>query len=76
MLHEHLTPEEVGEMAAQAHVRVLVLTHLGPSPPGGDMTIFTAAIAKHFAGPVIPGRDLLEYDLNAPAAAPAGAPAR
>jgi ribonuclease BN (tRNA processing enzyme) len=72
MLHEHLTPDEVGEMAARAHVKVLVLTHLGgPSaPPGTDVTPFTAGIAKHFAGAVIPGRDFLEYDLNAPAAAP------
>jgi len=68
MVHEHLTPDAVGDMAARAHVKVLVLTHLGPSPPGADMTIFTAAIAKRFAGPVIPGRDFLEYDLNVSAA--------
>lgn len=66
MLHEHVTPEEVGEMAAQAHVKVLVLTHLAPSAPETDMTLFTAGIAKHFKGPVIPGRDFLEYDLTAP----------
>ncbi len=64
MLNEHLSPEEVGVMAARAHVRVLVLTHLGPFPPGSDMTVFTAGIAKHFAGVVIPGRDFLEYDLE------------
>lgn len=68
MLHEHLTPGEVGDMAARAHVKVLVLTHLGPYPPGADMTILTSGIAKHFSGTVIPGRDFLEYDLNAPGA--------
>lgn len=70
MLHEHVTPDEVGEMAARARVKVLVLTHLAPNAPGTDMTMFTGVIAKHFAGTVIPGRDLLEYDLNAPAGAP------
>jgi chorismate mutase-like protein len=73
MLHEHVTPDEVGEMAARAHVKVLVLTHLAPSAPGTDTTILTAGIAKHFGGAVIPGMDLLEYDLNAPAAPAAAA---
>ncbi|HXS26422.1 MAG TPA: MBL fold metallo-hydrolase [Steroidobacteraceae bacterium] len=66
LLHEHVTPDEVGEMAAQAHVKVLVLTHLVPGTAATDMTRFTAPIAKHFTGAVIPGRDFLEYDLNAP----------
>jgi chorismate mutase-like protein len=75
LLHEHVTPDEVGEMAARARVKVLVLTHIAPNAPGTDMTMFTGVIAKHFAGTVIPGRDLLEYDLNTPAAsAPAAAP--
>ncbi|HEY2590075.1 MAG TPA: gamma subclass chorismate mutase AroQ [Steroidobacteraceae bacterium] len=70
MLNEHVTPDDVGEMAARARVKTLVLTHLAPNAPGTDMTIFTGPIAKHFAGTVIPGRDLLEYDLNSPAARP------
>ena len=32
MSQEHLTPEEVGKMAARAGVKTVVLTHLRPPP--------------------------------------------
>lgn len=63
MLHEHLTPEEVGKMAAAAHVKVVILTHFVPGD-ATDPTSFTAGVMKYFSGPVIPGKDLLEYDLH------------
>lgn len=63
MLHEHLTPEEVGKLAAAAHVKVVILTHFVPGDTA-DPTRFTAGVMKYFAGPVIPGKDLLEYDLH------------
>lgn len=67
MLHEHLTPEEVGQLAAAAHVRVVILTHLvyGPKAAKRAMEVpeFTAGVEKYFAGPVIVGQDLFEYDL-------------
>jgi len=63
MRHEHLTPEEVGKLAAAAHVKVVILTHFVPGSET-DPTRFTAGVMKYFSGPVIPGKDLLEYDLH------------
>jgi ribonuclease BN (tRNA processing enzyme) len=63
MHNEHLTPEEVGKLATAAHVRVVILTHFVPGKTT-DPTTFTAGVMRYFSGPVIPGKDLLEYDLR------------
>ncbi|AZI35774.1 MBL fold metallo-hydrolase [Caenibius tardaugens] len=63
MIDEHLTPENVGRMAANARVRKVVLTHFA-TPPGTetfDRTAILAAIRKHYAGPVEFGEDLAAY---------------
>lgn len=64
MRNEHLTPEEVGRLAAAAHVKVVILTHFVPGDGKADPTQFTAGVMKYFSGPVIPGKDLLEYDIR------------
>ena len=64
MRKEHLTPEDVGRLAAAAHVKVVILTHFVPGDGKPDPTQFTAGVMKYFSGPVIPGKDLLEYDLR------------
>jgi ribonuclease BN (tRNA processing enzyme) len=64
MRNEHLTPEEVGKLAAAAHVKVVILTHFVPGDGKVDPTQFTTGVMKYFSGPVIPGKDLLEYDLR------------
>jgi len=61
--HEHLTPEEVGRMAAEARVHALILTHFVPGDER-DMSKFTNGVQKYFSGPVIAGQDLFEYDLH------------
>lgn len=59
---EHLTPETVGKMAAAAHVKAVVLTHFTPDEDvPTDASSFTKGIRKYYNGPVIAGRDLLEY---------------
>ncbi len=60
MVQEHLTPENVGRMAAAAGVKTLVLTHFA-TPPGKedfDSAAMLAAIRKHFSGRVVFGEDL------------------
>lgn len=64
MRNEHLTPEQVGQLATAAHVKVVILTHFVPGDGKADPTQFTAGVMKYFSGPVIPGKDLLEYDLR------------
>jgi len=62
LVREHLTPEVVGKMAAAAHVKAVVLTHFTPDEDRPtDASSFTKGVRKYYSGPVIAGRDLLEY---------------
>lgn len=63
MTQEHLTPDDVGRLAAEAHAKVVLLTHYAGGRRGLGATAFTAGVSRHFSGPVIPGMDLFEYDL-------------
>ncbi|MEH0166794.1 MBL fold metallo-hydrolase [Paucibacter sp. JuS9] len=62
MERQHITPEQIGELAARAGVRTVVLTHISPGLDGEtDASRYTAGVRKHFGGAVIAGRDLLEF---------------
>ncbi|MBB3953533.1 MBL fold metallo-hydrolase [Novosphingobium sediminicola] len=50
---EHLSPAQVGDLATQAGVRKLVLSHVGKVDEA-DL----AQVRAHYAGPVVLGRDL------------------
>jgi ribonuclease BN (tRNA processing enzyme) len=66
MAEEHLTPENVGRLAAAAGVGRVILTHFA-TPPGietFDRAAMLAEIRKHYAGPVDFGEDLATYDLG------------
>lgn len=59
MEQDHLTPPQVGELAARAGVRKVVLTHLSPGADSEtDTSAYTAGLAAHFKGEVIVARDL------------------
>jgi len=71
MQREHLTPGEVGKLAAQAGVKAVILYHIVPGLDSEtDSTPYTAGVRRWFSGPVIEGTDLMEYDVyrDAPAA--------
>ena len=61
----HTLAEDVGRIAAAAGVKHLVLTHFVPAD---DTSIkdedWIQAVRKHYQGPVIVGRDLLEIPLR------------
>jgi ribonuclease BN (tRNA processing enzyme) len=62
MSQEHLTPEAIGQMAAKAHVKTVILTHFVPGLDNEtDPTGYVAGVRKYFSGTVIAGQDLLEY---------------
>jgi ribonuclease BN (tRNA processing enzyme) len=62
MHEEHVTPEEVGKLAAKAGVKTIVMTHLSPSPdPNGDFAHYAAAAKKHFSGEVLVAKDLMKF---------------
>lgn len=59
---EHLTPDDVGAMAARAGVKTVVLTHLGATAdPNDDYARFATQVAKRFSGTVLVARDLAEF---------------
>jgi len=59
---EHITPEEVGKMAASAGVKTVVLTHLPDTDdPKDEYTRFGDQVKKHFSGQVFIAKDLMEF---------------
>jgi ribonuclease Z len=54
----HSTPEEAGDVATKAGVKLLVFTHLIPGNEEG--TILERA-AKHFTGRIVVGKDLMRF---------------
>ena len=62
MSEEHLTPEEVGKMAARAGVKTVVLTHLpSTTDPKDEYARFGDQVRKYFSGRVLVAKDLMEF---------------
>jgi len=61
LLASHTTTEQVGRVATEAGVKTLVLNHF---VPGGDPAltdeVWRDAVAPHFKGRLVVGRDLME----------------
>ena len=56
---DHLTPEQVGRLAAEAGVKKVVLTHLGPGFDNDPNTLgYVDGITRFFSGPVVVANDL------------------
>lgn len=59
MEHDHLKPQAVAKMAAEAGVKSLILTHFVPGDDGEvDLSGYTKGISGIFHGPVHLARDL------------------
>ena len=59
---EHITPEEIGKMAASADVKTVVLTHLPTTAdPKDEYKRFGEQVKKHFSGQVLIAKDLMEF---------------
>lgn len=55
----HLLPRDVGEMAARARVKGLVITHFAGAEPNSPRHFeYLRMIAAHFVGPVVISRDM------------------
>jgi ribonuclease BN (tRNA processing enzyme) len=62
MHEEHVSPEEVGKMAAKAGVKTIVMTHFGPSlDPNDDFARFATEAKKHFSGEILVAKDLSQF---------------
>jgi len=60
LLNYHVTPEQAGEVAAEAGVETLVLTHFPPYP---DREAIEAEAASVFDGEVVAATDGLTFDV-------------
>jgi ribonuclease Z len=56
--HYHTSPEEVGEVATKAGVKLLVLSHL---VPGNEDKTILERVSKRFKGKVVAGKDLMRF---------------
>jgi ribonuclease BN (tRNA processing enzyme) len=55
---EHVTPGDVGKMAAKAGVKAVVMTHIGPSI---DPKRYIDEAKNFFSGPIILAKDLMRF---------------
>lgn len=61
VLSHHTSAEQAGQVAAAAGVRMLVLSHLVPADdPNVPDAEWLAAARRHYRGPIVVGRDLME----------------
>jgi ribonuclease BN (tRNA processing enzyme) len=61
VIAHHTTAEQVGRVAASAGVKLLVLSHFVPAEdPDVPDEEWIAPVRRHFSGPVLIGRDLME----------------
>lgn len=62
MHEEHVTPADVGKMAAQAGVKAVVMTHLSPTvDPNDDYQRYVDEARKYFPGPITLANDLTRF---------------
>jgi ribonuclease BN (tRNA processing enzyme) len=60
LVASHTTTEQLGEVAAQARVKKLVLSHYVPGDdPSLTDAMWTEGVAKHYSGEIVLGRDLM-----------------
>lgn len=62
MQEEHIGPAEIGRMAAAAGVKMVVMSHLGPtSRPNDDYQRYVDEAHKYFRGRIVVAKDLMEF---------------
>jgi len=60
LLKSHTTTEQIGQIAAAAGVRTLVLSHLVPAFADITDEQWTEGVRRYFRGEIIVGRDMME----------------
>src|SRR5580704_828278 len=62
MHQEHVTPEDIGKMAAKAGVKAVVMSHLGPSTnPDEEYQRYVDEAKKYYSGPITLAKDLMKF---------------
>ena len=62
MIEEHMTPQQVGELAQKSGVKVLIMSHLLPTiDPNDDYARFKDEASRYFSGQITVGKDLMKF---------------
>jgi ribonuclease BN (tRNA processing enzyme) len=62
MHEEHVTPTDIGQMAAKANVNAVVMSHIGPSmTPNDDYQRYVDEANKYYSGPITLAKDLMKF---------------
>lgn len=62
MHEEHVTPDDIGKMAAKAGVKAVVMTHLGPTVnPNDDYQRYVDGAKKYYSGSIMLAKDLMKF---------------
>lgn len=61
---EHLTPEGVGKMAAQAHVKAVILYHIAAEYDEKNFAAMQAGVQRWFHGQLVIGNDFTAFDMR------------
>jgi ribonuclease BN (tRNA processing enzyme) len=61
MRTEHSTAEQVGQVAHDAGVKLVVLSHLVNGGAPANEAAYIAGVKSHYSGPVVVGKDLMEF---------------
>jgi ribonuclease BN (tRNA processing enzyme) len=62
MHEEHVTPEDIGKMAAKAGVKAVVMTHIGATvDPNDDYQRYVDEAKKYYSGPITLAKDLMKF---------------
>jgi ribonuclease BN (tRNA processing enzyme) len=62
MHEEHVTPEDIGKMAAKAGVKAVVMSHLGATiNPDDDYQRYIDVAKKYYSGPITIAKDLMKF---------------
>ena len=62
MHEEHVTPGDIGRMAAKAGVKAVVMTHIGPTLiPNDGFERYVDEAKKYYSGPITIAKDLMKF---------------
>ena len=62
MTREHLSPAEVGKLAAKAGVKTVILTHIVAAASPGLAEALVEGVKRYFKGEVLVGQDLMRFE--------------
>lgn len=62
MKEEHITPDQVGKMAADAGVKTVVMTHFSRTvDPKDEYQRYVEEAKKYFSGPIFLAKDIMQF---------------